>query len=101
MKESRSPPKMICCFWYSSKIEKGKDDHDERDCQMENKDVVANITVLSAAEQKQRLKKAREEEERVIQEAEIVIEWVKRESARMDASVIKNIVSKDDYQPIK
>lgn len=100
-KESRSPPKMICCFWYSSKTEKGKDDYDAGDCQMENKDVVANITTLSAAEQNQRLKKAREEEERVIKEAEIVIEWVKRESVRMDASVIKSIVSEDEYEPIK
>lgn len=47
---------------------------------------------------KKGLKKALEEEERVSKEAERLVKWVKQESARIDVSTIKSILSDDENE---
>jgi hypothetical protein len=57
--------------------------------------MLTDLSTLSVREQEKRLKKAKEEEERACREAERVVQWVRRESARFDASAMVDLVSKE------
>ncbi|CAK9144737.1 unnamed protein product [Ilex paraguariensis] len=104
--ESGSPPRPICCFWYSSpknhrKKSKGtaclsKFDIEDNGNWGRNGEILSDMSTFSVEEQERRLKKAMAEEKRVCREAERVVEWVKQESARLDVSAIKNIVRQED-----
>ncbi|KAA8528176.1 hypothetical protein F0562_035573 [Nyssa sinensis] len=104
--ESESPPRSaICCFCYSTRSddrkkkssrgvsgldEKGNGNWEKTD------EILSDMSTFSVKEQERRLKKAKEEEERLSREAEKAVRWVKQESARMDVSAIKNLTSEDD-----
>ncbi|KAM7490775.1 hypothetical protein LguiA_033696 [Lonicera macranthoides] len=101
--KSQSPPTKGCCFWSSSpNKEKKKSTNLQRS---ESKDkikgqneetILSDVSTFSVEEQERRLKMAIDEEQRISREAERVVNWVKQQSARMDASSIKNIVLSDD-----
>ncbi|KAK7309473.1 hypothetical protein RJT34_06228 [Clitoria ternatea] len=82
-------PDYRCCFCFSSKksLEWGKND-----------EMLSDMSTFSVKEQERRLKKALQEEKRVSKEAERVVQWVKQESARIDDSVIKSVLSHDQKQ---
>lgn len=54
--------------------------------------MLTDLSTLSVEEQERRLKKAKEAEERACREAERVVQWVRKESARFDASAIDGLV---------
>ncbi|CAJ1930886.1 unnamed protein product [Sphenostylis stenocarpa] len=61
--------------------------------------MLSDRSTFCVKEQEKRLKKALEEEERVSKEAERVVQWVKQESARIDVSTIKSILSDPPKEP--
>ena len=63
-----------------------------------NDEILSDMSTFSVKEQESRLKKALEEEERVSKEAERLVKWVKQESARIDVSTIKSILSDDENE---
>lgn len=58
-----------------------------------NDEMLSDMSTFSVKEQEKRLKKALEEEEKVSKEAERVVQWVKQESARIDVSALKSVLS--------
>lgn len=93
--EPQSSQGPLCCFGFSSKKTNGRKRRSSRaETNWEKKDgILSDTSTFSVKEQEGRLKKALEEEEKVAREAERVVQWVKQESARMDAASIQNIVS--------
>ncbi|XP_061359893.1 uncharacterized protein LOC133303934 [Gastrolobium bilobum] len=97
------PGGLACCFCFSTK--KGvaarndksggvlSSDHVEWG---KNDEILSDMSTFSIKEQEKRLKKALEEEGRVSKEAERIVQWVKQESARIDDSLIKTILSDDE-----
>lgn len=66
-----------------------------------NDEILSDLSTFSVKEQERKLKKALEEEEKISREAEKVVKWVKQESARMDSSVIKTVLSNHDEETTK
>ncbi|KAI4327931.1 hypothetical protein L6164_020339 [Bauhinia variegata] len=91
-----------CCFCFSIKKSEVKKRSSSGDPSPEhtewgkNDEILTDTSTFSVKEQERRLKKALEEEDRVSREAERVIQWVKQESARMDVSSIKTMLSDDE-----
>lgn len=92
-----------CCFCFSTKkssvARNGKSSGVLSSENVEwgkNDEILSDISTFSVKAQERRLKKALEDEERVSKEAERVVQWVKQESARIDVSTIKSILS--DHQ---
>lgn len=106
---SESPRRTACCFCFSTKkndlqksSSKGVAGTNMEDRDWEQKDeLLSDLSTFSVDEQERRMKKALKEEERVSREAERVVQWVKQESARMDASVINAVLSKNEGKSIK
>ncbi|ESW30102.1 hypothetical protein PHAVU_002G124800 [Phaseolus vulgaris] len=71
----------------SEDVERGKDD-----------EMLSDRSTFSVKEQEKRLKKALEEEEKVSKEAERVVQWVKQESARIDVSALKSVLTHPQKQ---
>ncbi|XP_059662413.1 uncharacterized protein LOC132308368 [Cornus florida] len=100
--ESESPPRPICCFWYSSRSNNGKKkSQGGRDVENngdwgKTDEILSDMSTFSVKEQDRRLKKAMKEEDRVSRQAERVVEWVKQESARMDVSVVNSVLREDN-----
>ncbi|KAJ1431174.1 hypothetical protein SESBI_07416 [Sesbania bispinosa] len=63
-----------------------------------NDEILSDISTFSVKEQERRLKKALEDEARASREAERIVQWVKQESARIDVSTIKSILSDDEKE---
>ncbi|PON47552.1 hypothetical protein PanWU01x14_243110 [Parasponia andersonii] len=93
--EPQSSARPICCFGFSSK----KTNRERAEPKWEKKkDILSDMsTTFSVKEQERRLKRALEEEDKVAREAERLVQWVKQESARMDAAIIQKIL---DDEPI-
>ncbi|KAK7252566.1 hypothetical protein RIF29_36610 [Crotalaria pallida] len=92
-----------CCFCFSISTKKTSVARNVNNSESsnhhewgKNDEILSDMSTFSAKEQERRLKKALEEEERVSREAERVVQWVKQESARIDTSTIKAILSYDD-----
>ena len=88
---SQSPPRQVCCFWYSSK----KSGHRKKrksspEVSLSN---MEDVNLFSVEEQDRMLKVAMKEEERISKEAERVVNWVRQESTRMDVSAVKKIIN--------
>ncbi|KAG4403600.1 hypothetical protein AAZX31_01G138200 [Glycine max] len=66
-----------------------------------NDEILSDTSTFSVKEQERRLKKALEEEERASKEAERIVKWVKQESARIDVSAIKSILSDEKEANVK
>ncbi|GMY33643.1 hypothetical protein FCV25MIE_35032 [Fagus crenata] len=110
---SKSPQRVACCcFWVSStnkNYEKKSRSYGVSGSNIEiddkqwgkNDEILSDLSTFSVKEQERKLKKALKEEERVNKEAERVVQWVKQESARMDASVIKTVLDNDDGETTK
>ncbi|KAK9276060.1 hypothetical protein L1049_005591 [Liquidambar formosana] len=98
---SQSTSRQICCFCFSSNPKtsdrkKKKKSIDEEKDWGTSEQILSDMSTFSVREQERRLEKAMKEEERVSKEAERVVEWVKQESARMDVSKFKGLLSDDD-----
>lgn len=106
---SESPQRVACCFCFSTNKNDGKKSrrYDVSGLNIEDKrwekndEILSDLSTFSVKEQERKLKKALKEEERVNKEAERVVQWVKQESARMDASVIKTVLDNDDGETTK
>lgn len=61
-----------------------------------NGEMLSDMSTFSVEEQERRLKKAKEDEEKVSSEAERMILWVKQESARIDDSLVKNVLTENE-----
>ncbi|PSR93595.1 Pullulanase [Actinidia chinensis var. chinensis] len=92
----------FCCFFPSNKRKMRKrtivspPDHAGKSSDWgKNDEMLSDMSTFSVKEQKRRLKKAKEEEEKVVKEAERVVQWVKQESARMDVSTINRVLKED------
>ncbi|XP_058103791.1 uncharacterized protein LOC131247882 [Magnolia sinica] len=102
--EPSSPPRQTCCFWCSPKRVPGKKGKEDGIMGFElesggwgkNDEILSDLSTFSLKEQQQRLKKALKEEEKVNQEAEKVVNWVKQASARMDVSVVEDSLRHDE-----
>lgn len=97
---------MICCFGCSSESRtKKKDKSDvmgdlrldtEADDQGNgNEEILTDYRTFSLKEQQRMLKKAQKEEAKASREAEKVMEWVKQASARIDATVIDELLAEE------
>ncbi|KAL2348784.1 hypothetical protein Fmac_002784 [Flemingia macrophylla] len=90
-----------CCFCFSTTNTKksvprnGKSSSEQVEWG-KNDEILSDMSTFSVKEQEKRLKKALQEEERVSVEAQRVVRWVKQESARIDVSMIKSILSDDE-----
>ncbi|XP_027362381.1 uncharacterized protein LOC113869996 [Abrus precatorius] len=94
-----------CCFCFSTKkisvSRNGKYSGVSSSDQVEwgkNDEILSDMSTFSVKEQERRLKKALEEEERVSKEAERIVHWVKQESARIDVSTVKSILSDEEKE---
>lgn len=89
-----------CCFWFSIKKKQSVAKNDKsrgvsssgHDNWGKNDELLSDVSTFSVKEQERRLKKAVEDEKKANVEAERVVQWVKQESARIDASTIKSII---------
>eukprot|EP01018_Ginkgo_biloba_P004933 Gb_26882 [translate_table: standard] len=81
---------------------KGKDkdkrkgrSHDECDS-LSDEEFLTDLSTFSLENQEKQLKKAVKEEHRVNRDAEDLVKWVKQASARIDASIIDDLLSDDE-----
>ncbi|XP_020094203.1 uncharacterized protein LOC109714153 [Ananas comosus] len=97
---------MICCFGCSSESRTKKKDKSDvigdlrldteaDDQEKSNEEILTDYRTFSLKEQQRMLKKAQKEEAKASREAEKVMEWVKQASARIDASVIDELLSEE------
>jgi hypothetical protein len=86
---------MLCCFGCAPKNSNSTSNKNRDEIWGTNEEMLTDPSTLSVKEQEKILKKAKEEEERACREAERVVQWVRRESARFDASTIEDLVSKE------
>lgn len=96
---SPSPPKKIGCFWCSPKRKKSKEDKEigfGDYWRKNNKEILSDLSVFSAKEQENILKKTMKEEEKVNREAEKIVMWAKQASARMNISDIEDELSESE-----
>ncbi|CAL5417262.1 unnamed protein product [Camellia sinensis] len=63
--------------------------------------MLSDMSTFSVKEQERRLKVAMAEEEKVLQEAERVVNWMRQASARLDVSTINKILKEEGNQPTK
>lgn len=59
-------------------------------------EMLSDMSTFSVQEQNKRLRKAKEDEDRVSKEAEKIISWVKQESARIDESLVRTVLTDND-----
>ncbi|ERM96745.1 hypothetical protein AMTRI_Chr03g50560 [Amborella trichopoda] len=101
--EDLSPPQRKgCCFWISPKKASGKgkklgkyggflerEDLGKREKEDwgKNDELLSDFSTFSLREQRRKLKKAMKEQEKINQESEKVVQWVKQASARMNVSI--------------
>ncbi|KAL6001811.1 hypothetical protein ACLOJK_041789 [Asimina triloba] len=99
--EPCSPPRQTCCFGCSVKSTPGKKKSKKEEILGlgpgdedwgKNEELLSDFSTFSLKEQDRRLKKALKEEEKVAQEAEKVVTWVKQASARMDYSPVQESI---------
>lgn len=100
-----------CCFCFSSSTKKSVARNGKRSTGVlssehvvewgKNDEILSDMSTFSVKEQESRLKKALEEEERASKEAERIVKWVKQESARIDVSAIKSILSDEKEANVK
>ncbi|KAM6556081.1 hypothetical protein CsatB_003100 [Cannabis sativa] len=83
--------RVTVCFCFSSKKSNGKGSRSSKWEKKEN--LLSDMSTFSVKEQERRLKKALKEEDKASKEAEKVVQWVKQESARMDADAIHKILT--------
>ncbi|KAJ0967971.1 hypothetical protein J5N97_024888 [Dioscorea zingiberensis] len=89
-RRSPSPPRQTCCFWcYSKKDMKKKTKGIEG--WWENDEILSSLK-----EQQRKLKKALKEQEKVNQEADKMVKWIKQASARMNSAAIDELLSDDE-----
>ncbi|KAF3335913.1 hypothetical protein FCM35_KLT20420 [Carex littledalei] len=86
---------MLCCFGCAPKNNRSSGNKNKDEIWGSNEEMLTDLSTLSVKEQAKRLKKAKEEEEIACREAEKVVQWVRRESARFDASTVDDLVSKE------
>ncbi|XP_075641133.1 uncharacterized protein LOC142612852 [Castanea sativa] len=106
---SESPQRVACCFCFSTNKNGGKKSrrYEVSGSNIEGKrwgkndEILSDLSTFSVKEQERKLKKALEEEEKISREAEKVVKWVKQESARMDVSVIKTVLSNHEEETTK
>lgn len=103
MMEPEYPGGSACCFCFSTKksvARNGKSNgvlsSDQVELWGKNDEILSDMSTFSVKEQERRLKKALEEEEKVSKEAERVAQWVKQESAKIDVSTIKKVLSDEE-----
>ncbi|XP_072963805.1 uncharacterized protein [Typha angustifolia] len=92
---------MLCCFRCSSKTtsgKKGRNDVMKHDLEADegwghNEEILTDFSTFSLKEQQRKLKKARKEEAEASRAAEKVVNWVKQASARIDATVIDELLT--------
>ncbi|KAL5099806.1 hypothetical protein RYX36_004133 [Vicia faba] len=88
-----------CCFCFSTKKDVARNNKSIGVSSLgqvewkKNDEILSDMSTFSVKEQERRLKKALEEEKKVKFEAERVVQWVKQESSRIDASTIDSILS--------
>lgn len=82
---SPSPPKRSGCFWCSSKKGSGKKNMVNRGI---GDELLSDLSILSAKEQRKLMVKAMREEEKINRKAEKIVQWAKQGSARMNISDI-------------
>ncbi|XAR57622.1 hypothetical protein NMG60_11025823 [Bertholletia excelsa] len=98
-----------CCLFFAGKKNKGdKGDKGDGVSGIEMKEggeiwgtddhMLSDPSTFSVKEQERRLKKAKQEQKKVIEKAERVINWVKQESARLDVSSINGILQEDHHR---
>ncbi|XP_043696035.1 uncharacterized protein LOC122646527 [Telopea speciosissima] len=104
MDSASPPPQQSCCFCFSPKKlakKRAKNngvvelDMDGRDWG-KNDEILSDMSTFSLKEQQKKLKKALKEEDKITQEAEKVVEWVKQASARIDISAIEDVLSDNE-----
>ncbi|CAL9053830.1 unnamed protein product [Musa banksii] len=97
--ESPPPPRRTCCFGcYGAResTRKGKSNEVHGAASLDearwgsNQGILTDFSTFSVEEQRRRLKRALEEEERASKEAEKVVRWVKQASARIDTSTVND-----------
>lgn len=89
-----------CCFCFSIKKKQRVAKNEKsngvsssgNDNWGKNDELLSDVSTFSVKEQERRLKKAVEDEKKAKVEAERVVQWVKQESARIDAATIKSIL---------
>ncbi|KAH7668808.1 hypothetical protein IHE45_11G036100 [Dioscorea alata] len=87
---SPSPPRQTCCFWCYSKKDMKKKAKGIEDW-WENDEILSSLK-----EQQRKLKKALKEQEKVSQEADKMVKWIKQASAKMNARAVDELLSDDE-----
>lgn len=94
---SPSPPRQVCCFGCRPSKRAPKNKQKENGLRLKNDEILTDYSTFSFKEQQRKLKAALKQEEKVSREAAKVVEWVKQASARMDVSVIDELLSDEKY----
>ncbi|XP_028793689.1 uncharacterized protein LOC114749354 [Neltuma alba] len=94
-----------CCFCFS--VKKSSDQRSKSMSGIQSssnqqrdwgkkEEMLSDMSTFSVEEQEKRLKKAKKDEDRASKEAEKIISWVKQESARIDDSLVKTVLTDDN-----
>ncbi|CAN6487118.1 unnamed protein product [Victoria cruziana] len=95
---SSSPPrKQGCCFWASPRRSHRKDRSESYDdgSWMKDDEILSDLGTFSVRSQREGMKAALKEQEKISKEAEKVIKWVKKASARMSVNDFGNDLLRD------